>query len=94
MDSEAYDQTARTLTASLQAASTPATWKTATIDELLQGGGLDGLEEYYVVEARVATREFLLRKRISRTVVEQDIGEAVELLVDILNARLAPGTPQ
>jgi hypothetical protein len=35
-------------------------------------------------------RQFLLRKRIARSGVEQDMCEAVELLVQRLNTRLAP----
>lgn len=93
MDTKTYDRTARTLTASLQAASTDATWNTATIDDLMQGGALSLPEGYYIVEARVPAREFLLRRRISRTVVEQDMREAVDLLVRILNTRLASGLP-
>jgi hypothetical protein len=55
------------------------------------GGGNPSLAEHsYVVEARVPAREFLLRKRIARSIVEQDLREAVELLVQLLNTRLAP----
>jgi hypothetical protein len=93
MDSETFDWTARTLTASLQAAFSDATWKTATIDELMQGGDLSLPEVYYIVEARMPAREFLFRKRIARSVVEQDMREAVDLLVQLLNTRLAPELP-
>ena len=90
MDTKTYDRTAHTLTAALQAAAPDAVWDTATIDDLMQGGEPYGAEEYYIVEARVPAREFLLCKRISRSVVEQDMQEAVALLVQLLNTRLAP----
>ncbi len=90
MDTEAYDWTAYTLTLALQTAAPEATWRTATINDLMQVGNASLAEHSYIVEARVPAREFLLRKRISRSVVEQDLREAVELLVQLLNARLAP----
>ena len=90
MDTEAYDWTAYTLTLALQTAAPEATWKTATINDLMQGGNPSLAEHSYVVEARVPAREFLLRRRIARRVVEQDLHEAVDLLVHVLNARLAP----
>ncbi len=90
MDTEAYDWTAYTLTRALQTAAPEATWKTATINDLMQAGTPALAEHSYIVEARVPAREFLLRRRISRRVVEQDLREAVELLVHVLNTRLAP----
>ncbi len=90
MDSEAYDWTAYMLTLALQTAAPEAAWKTATINELMQAGSPLLAEHFYIVEARVPVREFLLRKRMSRSVVEQDMREAVELLVQLLNTRLAP----
>ena len=90
MDTEAYDWTAYMLTLALQTAAPEATWRTATINDLMQGGNPALAEHSYIVEARVPAREFLLRKRIARRVVEQDMREAVELLVQRLNARLAP----
>ena len=90
MDTEAYDWTVSPLTLVLQTAAPEATWKTVTINDLLQGGNPTLAEHSYVVEARVPAREFLLRRRISRKVVEQDMREAVELLVYVLNTRLAP----
>ena len=90
MDTEAYDWTAYTLTLAIQTAAPEATWRTATINDLMQGGNPSLAEHSYVVEVRVPAREFLLRKRISRSIVEQDMREAVDLLVQLLNTRLAP----
>ena len=90
MDTETYDWTAYTLSLALQAAAPEAMWKTATINDLMQAGNPSLAEDSYIVEARVPAREFLLRRRISRTVVEQDIGEAVALLVHVLNTHLGP----
>ena len=90
MDTEAYDWTAYTLTQALQTAAPEAMWKTATINDLMQGGNPSLAEHSFIVEARVPAREFLLPRRISRRVVEQDLREAVELLVHVLNTRLAP----
>ena len=90
MDTEAYDWTAYTLTRALQTAAPDATWKTATINDLMQVGNASLAEHFYVAEAHVPAREFLLRRRIAKSVVEQDLREAVDLLVQLLNTRLAP----
>ncbi len=96
MDTEAYDWIAHSLTAALQAAAPHALWKTATLKDLTQGGEpYYGTVDYYVVQARVPAREFLLRKGVSRSIVEQDMGGAVDLLVQLLNTRLGdPHSPK
>lgn len=89
IDHKVYDRTAWTLTAALQHAAPDAVWKTATLEELTQAGDPSSRAvEYYVVEARVPAREFLLRKGMPRRVVEQDMNEAVEALVQLLTTRL------
>ena len=60
MYTEAYDRTAYTLTIALQTATPEATWRTATINDLMQGGDPSLAEDSFIVEVRVPAREFLL----------------------------------